>query len=112
MKRKDRTGIVYSTDPEFRYKHDAEEEKITLPPQQQDLRVMLDARNRKGKQVTLITGFVGSDTDLQALARELKMLCGTGGSAKEGEIIVQGNFREKVLAYLLDKKYKAKRAGG
>jgi translation initiation factor 1 len=112
MKRKNRTGVVYSTDPEFRYQYDNEEEKSTLAPQQQDLRVMLDSRNRKGKQVTLVTGFVGRDHDLQALARELKMLCGTGGSAKDGEILVQGNFREKIVTYLSEKHYKVKKAGG
>jgi len=112
MKRKNRTGIVYSTDPGFRYTDDAAKEKDTLPPNQQDLKVMLDSRNRKGKQVTLVTGFIGVDSDLQALARELKMLCGSGGSAKDGEIIIQGDFREKILKYLTDKRFKVKKAGG
>ena len=112
MKRKNRTGIVYSTDPGFRYTGDAAKEKDTLPPNQQDLRVMLDSRNRKGKQVTLVTGFIGVDSDLQTLARELKMLCGSGGSAKDGEIIIQGDFREKILKYLTDKRFKVKKAGG
>jgi len=112
MKRKNRTGIVYSTDPGFRYTGDAAKEKDTLPPNQQDLKVMLDSRNRKGKQVTLVTGFIGVDSDLQALARELKMLCGSGGSAKDGEIIIQGDFREKILKYLTDKRFKVKKAGG
>jgi translation initiation factor 1 len=112
MKRKDRTGIVYSTDQEFRYEYDTTEEKNTLPSHQQDLRILLDSRNRKGKQVTLITGFIGNDHDLQMLARELKTLCGSGGSAKDGEIIVQGDFREKILKYLTEKRYKVKKAGG
>jgi len=112
MKRKNRTGIVYSTDPGFRYTFDAAKEKDTLPPNQQDLRVMLDSRNRKGKQVTLVTGFIGVDSDLQTLARDIKMLCGSGGSAKDGEIIIQGNFREKIIKHLSDKRYKVKKAGG
>lgn len=112
MKRKDRTGIVYSTDPEFRYEYDTAEKKSTLLPHQQDLRIMLDSRNRKGKQVTLLTGFIGIDDDLQTLARELKTLCGSGGSAREGTVLVQGDFREKILKYLTDKRYKVKKAGG
>jgi len=112
MKRKNRTGIVYSTDPLFRYTCDAAKEKDTLPPNQQDLRVMLDSRNRKGKQVTLVTGFIGVDSDLQTLARDIKMLCGSGGSAKDGEIIIQGDFRDKILKYLTDKRFKVKKAGG
>jgi translation initiation factor 1 len=112
MKRKDRLGIVYSTDPEYPYKHDNAEEKETLPPQKQDLRILLDARNRKGKRVTLIAGFTGCDADLEKLARELKALCGTGGSAKHGEIIIQGDFREKIYKYLTDRQYKVKKAGG
>jgi len=112
MKRKDRLGIVYSTNPDFRYEYIAAKDKETLPPQQQDLRVMLDSRNRKGKRVTLITGFKGNDNDLQKLAKELKTFCGSGGSAKNYEIIIQGDCRDKVLKYLLDKRYNVKRAGG
>src|SRR4030042_2415930 len=103
MKRKDRLGRVYSTNPDFWYEYIAAKDKETLPPQQQNLRIMLDSRNRKGKQVTLITGFKGNDSDLQKLAKELKALCGSGGTAKNGEILIRGDFREKVLQYILNK---------
>jgi translation initiation factor 1 len=112
MKRKNKIGVVYSTNPDFRYEYDAAEVKETLPPQQQDLRVMLDSKNRKGKQVTLITGFRGNDEDMLKLTKELKTSCGSGGTVKNGEIIIQGDFREKVLKYLLDKGYKVKKSGG
>jgi translation initiation factor 1 len=105
-------GLVFSTDPDF--KIDQEQDEIdTLPPQQQRLRVMLDKRNRKGKAVTLITGFEGSEEDRKTLGKNLKSHCGVGGSVKEGEIIVQGDQRDKVLNYLLDKGYsQTKKSGG
>ncbi len=103
--------IVYSTDPNF-YEHTEEEHTETLPPAQQDLRVWLDRKQRKGKVVTLIKGFVGSDDDLEQLAKLLKTKCGTGGTAKEGEIIIQGDVRAKVLEILSKEGYKAKSAGG
>lgn len=108
--KKQNGNIVYSTNPDYQYE---EEEKIsTLPNNQQQLRVMLDKKQRGGKKVTLVTGFIGSDEDLQNLGKKLKQLCGTGGSAKEGEIIIQGDFRERVLSQLLKEGYKAKAAGG
>jgi len=109
---KDRLGMVYSTDPDFKYDQGENEEAETLPPQQQDLRVMLDRKNRKGKSVTLVTGFIGTEEDLKELGKFLKSKCGTGGSVKDGEILVQGDFREKILELLSDKGYKAKRSGG
>ena len=109
---KDRLGVVYSTNPDFNFKKNEEEEEETLMPHKQDLRVMLDKKKRKGKVVTLITGFIGKDEDLNELGKKLKSKCGVGGSAKDGEIIIQGDNREKVMKILLDEGYKAKKAGG
>jgi len=110
--KKKKGDIVYSTNPEFNYSFDEEESEETLPPSRQDLRVMLDRKQRKGKEVTLVTGFKGSEDDLKELGRELKSSCGAGGTVKNGEILVQGDFRDKILGILHDKGYKAKKAGG
>jgi translation initiation factor 1 len=109
---KSRLGVVYSTNPDFHYDKDGEPEQDTLPPQQQNLIVMLDRKKRAGKEVTLIKGFIGSEDDLTELARKLKTKLGTGGSAKDGEIIIQGDFRERVMAWLISEKFKVKKAGG
>ena len=110
--KQNRTGVVYSTNPDFSFQTDALNEVTTLPPQQQQLRVQLDKKQRGGKQVTLVTGFVGTEEDLQALGKLLNTKCGVGGNAKDGEILVQGDFRDKVLDVLLKAGYKAKKAGG
>jgi len=108
---KDRLGVVYSTNPDFNYRHSGNEEEETLPAQQQDLRVSLDRKQRKGKAVTLVSGFVGNEEDLKALGRMLKSKCGVGGTAKDGEILIQGDFRDKVMGLLSDAGYKVKRSG-
>lgn len=102
---KKRLDIVYSTNPDYHYQKEDEETEATLPKEKQLLRVSLDKRNRKGKAVTLVTGFRGSEEDLQELGKLLKMRCGVGGSAKEGEIIVQGDHRTKVLDILQNEGY-------
>jgi len=106
---KNRVNIVYSTNSGFQYQYDEPEEQSTLLPARQNLRVMLDKKNRSGKSVTLVTGFIGTQDDLAALGKELKSKCGVGGSAKDGEILVQGDFRDKVLQLLMQKGYKAKK---
>jgi translation initiation factor 1 len=109
---KDRLGTIYSTNPDFQYETNAESEPETLPPQQQNLWVQLDRKQRKGKIVTLIAGFIGTDDDLKALAKILKTKCGVGGSAKDGEILIQGDFCNKVIEILKSENYKVKRSGG
>ena len=101
----DKRGYVYSTDPDFRFEQDQEEVNETLPPSKQKLKVKLDTKQRAGKAVTLVEGFMGKPEDLEHLGRQLRNHCGTGGSAKNGEIIVQGDQREKVLQWLIKNGY-------
>ena len=108
---KSRLGMVYSTDPDYQYRTAEEEQAETLPARQQQLRVWLDRKQRAGKVVTLVKGFVGRDEDLAELARMLKTKCGVGGSAKEGEIIIQGDHRDRVAELLLKAGYNCKKAG-
>jgi translation initiation factor 1 len=111
MNRKKSGGIVYSTNPDFNYGQETASE-VTLPVNQQLLYIWLDSKARKGKTVTLIKGFRGKEEDLEKLARQIKSLCGTGGSVKSGEIIIQGDFREKIVLFLNKEGYKTKKAGG
>lgn len=108
---KKKKNIVYSTNPDFEYEEE-ENELETLPPEEQLLYVSIDRKKRKGKEVTLIEGFEGTDDDLKTLAKMLKSSCGVGGTAKSGEILIQGNFRDKIMDLLAEKGYKTKRKGG
>lgn len=110
--KKQRINVVYSTNPDFNYQSEEEFEQETLAPGEQTLYVSIDKKQRAGKEVTLVEGFVGSDDDLKELGKMLKSKCGVGGTAKDGEIIVQGNFRDKVMELLLKEGYKVKRKGG
>lgn len=101
----DANGFVYSTDPNFSFNNQQQAE-VTLAPADQKLKVRLDSKRRGGKTVTLVEGFVGTENDLEDLGKKLKNFCGTGGSAKDHEIIVQGDQREKVLTWLLKNDYK------
>lgn len=108
----DNNGFVFSTDPNFKFNSAEEYVEETLSPQQQKIRVWLDSKQRAGKVVTLLTGFVGTENDLQELGKKLKNYCGTGGSAKDNEVIIQGDQREKVLQWLLKNGYiNSKKAG-
>ena len=102
---KDRLGMMYSTNPDFEYDYDAEEEEETLRPEKQNLKIEIDRKKRKSKTVTLIIGFIGKEEDLKSLAKLLKTKCGVGGSAKDNEIIIQGDFKEKISQLLKSLNY-------
>lgn len=106
---KSRLGMVYSTNPGFNYESEQAQECNTLSPAQQKLIVAIDKKRRAGKQVTVIEGFIGKEEDLEALGKVLKTKCGVGGSVKEGIILIQGDFREKIVTILTGLGYKAKR---
>ncbi len=111
--KKNRSGIVFSTNPDFEYSYNEDDEIETLPKEEQRLRVLIDRKKRKGKEVTLVKGFEGLDDDLKDLGKLLKTKCGVGGSVKDGEILIQGNHRDKVVDLLLKAGYtKTKKSGG
>jgi translation initiation factor 1 len=109
---KNKTGVVYSTNSDFNYDYDEEEEQKTLLPGEQRLKVYHDRKQRKGKTATIVEGFEGTSDDLKHLSKSLKTLCGTGGSAKDGLIIIQGEVRDRVYDWLIKEGYKAKKSGG
>lgn len=111
-KKKEKVNIVYSTNPDFQFQFDEEEEIQTLPKAQQKLYVSIDRKRRAGKEVTLIEGFVGTDEDLKELGKILKSKCGVGGTAKDNEILIQGNFKEKIFDLLVKEGYSVKKKGG
>ena len=102
---KERLNIVYSTNPDFQYSTDEKEEIDTLPKQQQKLRVNIEKNHRGGKTVTLVKNFVGNEEDMKELGKFLKTRCGVGGSVKEGEILIQGDFKEKIIELLKKEGY-------
>ena len=104
-------GFVYSTDPGFKFNDEQEEVQQTLQPKQQKLKVRLDTKQRAGKAVTLVENFVGKDEDLEDLGKKLKNFCGTGGSVKDSQIIIQGDQREKILQWLVKNDYKNSKKG-
>jgi len=105
-------GLVFSTNPDQQLNHDQDDDQDTLSAKHQQLRVQLDKKQRGGKAVTLITGFVGNSDDLKELGKLLKSKCGVGGTVKDGEILIQGDFRKKILDLLIEKGYKTKQIGG
>ena len=107
----DKNGFVFSTDPNFRFEAEEQEVKETLIPAQQKLRVRLESKHRGGKTVTILQSFIGKAEDLEDLGKKLKNYCGTGGSVKDGEVIIQGDLRDKILQVLTKEGYKAKRVG-
>ncbi len=110
-KNKKRDGIVFSTEPDFEYQGFEESDEETLSPESQKLRVMLERKGRGGKDVTIVHNFIGSQDDKEELTKKLKTTCGTGGSAKDGEIVIQGDQRDKVVKYLLGKGFKHTKRG-
>ena len=113
-KAKNKGGIVYSTNPDFEYQNEAFGDllKETLPPEKQDLRILLEKKGRGGKQVTVVSNFSGKDADLEKLGKILKTKCGVGGSVKDGEVLLQGDVRDKVVALLLKEGYKKTKKSG
>lgn len=105
-KKNSANGIVYSTNPDYQYKEEEQQEQETLAPAEQRLKVKLDTKQRAGKMVTVVDGFIGKEEDLEKLGKELKTKCGTGGSVKDWQILIQGDYKEKVMKWLRDWGYK------
>lgn len=112
MAKKNKINVVYSTNPDFNYDYDEDQFEETLPPSEQKLYVSIDRKQRKGKEVTLVEGFVGDPEDLKDLAKIIKSKCGVGGAAKDGEILIQGNLKDKVADILEKEGYQVKKKGG
>jgi translation initiation factor 1 len=110
--KKEKINVVYSTNPDFNFQFDEEEEVETLPNAQQQLYVSIDRKQRGGKEVTLVEGFVGKEDNLKELGKLLKSKCGVGGTVKDNEILIQGNFRDKVFDLLTKEGYRVKKKGG
>lgn len=106
--KKERINIVYSTNPDFKYEYEQEAALETLSPEKQHLKVVLDTKQRAGKTVTLVQGFIGTEEDLKELAKLLKNKCGVGGTVKDGQILIQGAFKDKILAILHDHHYRTR----
>lgn len=111
-KKKEKLNVVYSTNPDFNYQFEEEEETETLSKNQQKLYVSIDKKQRGGKEVTLVEGFIGSEEDLKELGKFLKSKCGVGGTVKDMEILIQGNFKDKIVDLLLKEGYSVKKKGG
>lgn len=111
-KNNSRQNVVYSTNPNFSYEEEEDDNQETLDPGNQKLYVSIDKKSRAGKEVTLIEGFTGTDDDLKDLGKQLKSKCGVGGSVKDGDILIQGNFRDKIMQLLEKEGYKVVRKGG
>ncbi len=112
MAKKKKINIVYSTNPDYLYDYEDEQEEETLVPRKQNLYVSIDRKKRAGKEVTLVEGFIGSTSDLKDLAKMLKSKCGVGGAVKEGDILIQGNFKDKIFDLLTKEGYSVKKKGG
>lgn len=112
MKKKNLKDVVYSTNPNYQYEFDNDDEQETLKPSEQKLYVSIDRKSRAGKEVTLIERFMGTDEDLKDLGKLLKQKCGVGGTAKNGEILIQGNFKDKIFDILTKEGYQVKKKGG
>jgi translation initiation factor 1 len=110
--KKEKINIVYSTNPDFQFQYEEEETVETLPNNQQKLYVSIDRKQRAGKEVTLVEGFIGTEDDLKELGKLLKSKCGVGGTAKDNEILIQGNFRDKIFDILIKEGYQVKKKGG